>query len=79
MADLTGERMFTQARQKQGFRSQAHLDAFFRSYDHERSCAECGKPGPAVWLEGSASWQPTMAQCQTGKDLDQAHFAFLGR
>ena len=65
-----GERAFTAARQAQGFRSQAHLDAFYVAYDHVQGCGECGLPAPAMWLEGSASWQPTETRCAESRRLD---------
>ena len=83
MGTMTGRDVETSApgrvwdaqRQAQGFRSQAHLDAFYVHVDHERACAECGQPGPAVWLEGDASWQPTSAQCETGRALFLASYS----
>ena len=71
-------RRFTEARKAQGFRSQGHLDAFFAAYDHGKTCAECSQPGLSVWLEGDASWQPTMGRCSAGRALDAASFAYLG-
>lgn len=38
-------RTFNQARKEQGFRSQAHLDAFFTHYDHQKGCAVCQNVG----------------------------------
>ena len=64
-------------RRAQGFRSQEQLDAHYAYTDHVRACAECDQPGPAFWLEGSASWQPTMRQCAEGRRLDRASLAFL--
>jgi len=69
-------RVWDDARKAQGFRSQAHLDAFYRASDHQRECTGCG-PGPAMWLEGSASWQPAMRLCATGRQLEQESFAHL--
>lgn len=68
-------RAFDAGRKAQGFRSQAHLDAHYAHVDHERACAECGQPGPAVWLEGDASWQPASAQCATGRALFLASYS----
>jgi hypothetical protein len=65
------DRMFTAERKAQGFRSLAHLDAPYRAADHKRACGECGQPGPARWLEGSASWQPTVRECAEGKRLER--------
>lgn len=67
------ERNFTQARKEQGFKSQAHLDAFFRYYDHTKACAECQKPGPGVWLDDG--FQPTQNRCDEAKRLDRASFS----
>lgn len=57
-----GPRIFTRARQEQGFRSQAHLDAFYRSLDHVAGCEECQKPGPPFEL-ADGSLQPTVNRC----------------
>ena len=67
----TERRTFTEARRRQGFRSQSHLDAFYAHLDHVQTCDECGAPGPAVWLDGSASWQPTVHECDEGARLYQ--------
>ncbi len=72
------DRAFTPARKAQGFRSQAHLDAHFAYSDHISGCHECQQPGLAMWLEGSASWQPTQRQCGAGRRLYLASLAFLG-
>lgn len=64
-------RMLTPQRKAQGFRSQAHLDAFYACRDHEAGCGECGQPGQAMWLEGSASWQPTVTVCPEGTRLQR--------
>ncbi len=61
--EYVDERLFTSARRDQGFRSQAHLDAWYRYSDHVRSCEECQRPGEPMWLEGDASWQPTHRSC----------------
>jgi len=37
----------------------------------------CGQPGPAMWLDGSASWQPAMRLCATGRQFEQESFAYL--
>ena len=70
-------RAFDGDRKAQGFRSQEHLDAFYAARDHVRDCAECGMPGPAAWLEGDASWQPTETLCATGYELDAASLAYF--
>lgn len=65
-------RVLDQTRREQGFRDQAHLDAFFAYYDHvQGDCAVCGTPGPAHWNEADASWQPTMQICPTGRELSE--------
>lgn len=64
-------RVFNAARREQGFRNQEHLDAFYRYMDHVESCAECQKPGHSVWLEGDASWQPTVNRCPEGLRLER--------
>jgi hypothetical protein len=56
------------------FKSQAHLDAFYASYDHGKTCAECQRES-SVWLEGDASWQPVRLQCDEGKRLNVASFS----
>jgi hypothetical protein len=61
------ERTCTAARQAQGFRSQAHLDAFLRYYDHVEGCAACQRPGEGVLLDDG--WQPTRRECDTAREL----------
>jgi hypothetical protein len=67
-------RVCNDARQAQGFRSQAHLDAFYAAYDHTKRCGPCNEPGPAMWLEGDASWQPTVSRCTVGRELERTSF-----
>jgi hypothetical protein len=64
-------RVFSPQREAQGFRSQAHLDAWYRAFDHTRACPAgvCGTPGPSAWLEGDASWQPTVRECEEARRL----------
>ena len=69
MAEAFG-REWNAARKAQGFRSQAHLDAFYAAFDHLAACGRCGQPGPAMWLEGSASYQPTETRCGEWLRLD---------
>jgi hypothetical protein len=64
---VRGERRFTDARREQGFRDQAHLDAFYRYFDHTQSCRECRTPGRAVPLDDGL--QGTMRQCDRGLEL----------
>lgn len=59
-------RLFTQSRRDQGFKSQAHLDAFFAHYDHTKACGECG-PGRAVPLDDGM--QPTFRECDAALSL----------
>ena len=68
---MTASRIFGTDRAAQGFRSQAHLDAFLAYHDHTQACGECGQPGAATWLEGSASWQPTATVCPEGIRLQR--------
>jgi len=63
-------RQFNEARKQQGFRSQAHLDAFYRHFDHTETCQECQKPGSGVLLDDG--FQPTMNRCETARQLDRA-------
>lgn len=63
-------RIFNEARKAQGFRSQAHLDAFFASYDHTKNCADCKAKDGGVWLDDG--WQPTEGRCDEAKRLDAA-------
>lgn len=61
-------REFNTARQQQGFRSQAHLDAFYAYRDHMASCQHgCGKPGSGVWVDDG--FQPTVFECEEGQRL----------
>ena len=62
-------RVFDAARREQGFRDQGHLDAFYRSYDHQKGCGVCSSPGPSYWSEADASWQPTRGECAEGRRL----------
>jgi hypothetical protein len=63
-------RTFNQARKAQGFSSQAHLDAFYRHFDHIENCPECQKPGSGVLLDDG--FQPTMNRCDLAQELDRA-------
>lgn len=67
MTTDTVGRVFDDQRKAQGFRSQAHLDAFYTYYDHRQACAECSLPGPSVWLFDG--WQPTLQECAEGRRL----------
>jgi hypothetical protein len=68
-------RTFNAARREQGFKSQAHLDAFYAAYDHEKACAACQRPGtPYETTDGGL--MATSARCEEGKRLDAASFGF---
>jgi hypothetical protein len=69
MATTTASREFTPARKEQGFRDQAHLDAFFTYYDHTKTCAECLQPGPGY--DAPDGWQPTENRCDTARTLSR--------
>lgn len=62
-------RIFTPERKAQGFRDQAHLDAFYRYFDHTKTCTDCG-PGQSVFIDDG--WQATFAPCAVGRELDLA-------
>jgi hypothetical protein len=65
-------RTFTAARRAQGFRSQAHLDAFYASFDHGQTCTDC-RPGPPAILDDGM--QPTVAPCPVAVALFVASMA----
>ena len=66
-------RTFDAARKAQGFKSQAHLDAFFAAYDHNNSCTSCRqRDGHALLDDG---YQPTVGSCSTHQALERAYFA----
>ena len=62
------ERELTPERRAQGFRSQAHLDAFFRGYDHSRQCPVCNTVAGFMPLDDGM--QPVMGRCAEGRRLD---------
>ncbi len=68
------KRVLTQSRINQGFVSQEHLDAFYRSFDHAESCDECKRPGEPMILSDGA--QPTTVVCPVGQKLTEDQFAF---
>lgn len=71
MENLSGfGRTFNQQRKEQGFRSQAHLDAFYTYFDHTEACVECQKPGKGVLLDDG--YQPTCNRCGIALELDRA-------
>lgn len=65
------DRTFNAARKAQGFRDQAQLDAFYRSYDHTQTCTTCQQPGQDVWVFDC--WQPTMKRCAEAKRLQELY------
>ncbi len=67
-------RHFNQGRKEQGFRSQAHLDAFFASFDHAAGCPVCSKVAGHVEL--SDGLQPYMGQCDDGRELYKRSMSF---
>lgn len=66
----TYSRNFNDARQAQGFRSQAHLDAFFAAFDHTESCADCKARDGFVALNDGM--QPTSGRCDVASHLEAA-------
>ena len=68
MADTTEYgRAFNTARQRQGFRSQAQLDAFYAHYDHVSSCPDCKALDGYVLLDDG--YQPTVGECPDAQSL----------
>lgn len=66
----TYNRNFDAAREAQGFRSAAHLDAFFALHDHVTSCNDCAARDGYVVLDDGI--QPTSGRCPEAKRLDAA-------
>lgn len=66
----TFTRTFDAARQAQGFRSQAHLDAFFALFDHCNACKACAARDGYVELDDGM--QPTQGRCDEARRLDTA-------
>jgi hypothetical protein len=66
-ATTASPREFNPARKVQGFRDQAHLDAFYAYLDHRNACPECGQPGPGY--DAPDGWQPTETICPEGTRL----------
>jgi hypothetical protein len=66
-------RTFDAARQSQGFTSQAHLDAFFAAYDHNKNCEACRNLGSYALL--SDGYQPTLGSCPIHQSLVRAYFS----
>lgn len=65
-------RVLCDARRAQGFKSQAHLDAWYVHYDHFNNCPGCNKPGPSVLTDDG--WQGTVTECEEGLRLFRASF-----
>lgn len=57
----TERRTFTARRAEQGFRSQAHLDAFYRGIDHAETCPGC--QGTAGSVDIGDGFQPVARRC----------------
>lgn len=68
------ERNFTETRKNQGFKSQAHLDAFFTVYDHTSKCEVCTKI--AGYIDIGDGMQPYAARCEIGTALEKEWFKF---
>ena len=64
-------RAFNTARQRQGFRSQAQLDAFYAHYDHVGTCSACKALDSYVLLDDG--YQPTGGECPQAKALYHAY------
>lgn len=65
--DAAADRIFDEGRKRQGFTSQAHLDAFYRYYDHTQQCDECQQPGEPAPIDDG--YQPTRRVCDVAKQL----------
>ena len=66
-------RVFNAARKRQGFHSQAQLDAFYRHQDHVSGCGICSRVGGYVPLDDGM--QPVMDACADGRALYGAYAA----
>ena len=66
---MTGySREYTAERKQQGFRSQAHLDAWYAAYDHGNTCPDCqGTRYVELW----DGLQPVAVRCQQWVELDK--------
>lgn len=58
-------RAFNAARQAQGFRDQAHLDAFYAHFDHVKGCSDCHE-GSVLMDDG---WQGVLVECAEAQRL----------
>lgn len=70
MTTVTYNRTFDAERKAQGFRSQAHLDAFFAAFDHTQGCAACKALDGYVLLDDG--YQPANGRCSEARRLDAA-------
>ena len=69
------DRVFDDGRRVQGFKSQAHLDAFFSAYDHTSMCVVCSRVGGHMPLDDGM--QPVMGRCAEGLRLERASWVTL--
>ncbi len=60
-------RVFNESRMEQGFRDQAHVDAFYAYTDHCHACPICQLPGAPMPLDDGM--QPTMQRCDEAQRL----------
>jgi len=59
-------RKFNEARKQQGFKSQAHLNSFYRYFDHTKACPDC-QTYEQVWLNDGP--QPVRIDCPAALKL----------
>ena len=71
-AEDAASRTMNASRRNQGFRTQAHLDAFFRFYDHHRACGVCSSV--AGHFELDDGMQPYERRCAEGRRLENESF-----
>jgi hypothetical protein len=76
--NVTYSRVFDGARQRQGFVSQAQLDAFFAYYDHVSGGCDACKARNS-WVELSDGIQPTRGECDAAQELYRAYLATTER
>lgn len=70
------QRSFTEKREAQGFKSQAHLDAFYAYYDHAYGgCNDCGQESGGAWIDDC--FQPAIKICAEGRRLQAIADSFL--
>jgi hypothetical protein len=73
---MSFNRHFGPERKAQGFRSQAHLDAFYAYYDHTKACAACQTRGKPVYIFDC--WHETQNRCDEAKRLDAIERSLSG-